>query len=128
MDVDHTHKCKLIEHQLQYKYHKKFVEIEENVYQDVESKINFIHVTDERSVPSLLKYGNCYVFIEVGTYFIRYDTLNGFFARIKHCNNCGTTIGLKRCSGCKSIYYCSVICQSADYKIHKNKCLAKGVN
>lgn len=126
--VDYTHECKLIEHQLECKYHKKFVKIDENVYEDVKSKIKFIHVPDEHSVPSLLKYGDCYVFIKVGEYILRYDTLIGFFARIKHCNNCGTTIGIKRCSGCKAVYYCSPICQTKDYKIHKNKCLAKGLN
>jgi hypothetical protein len=129
IDVDHTHKCKLIEHQLQRKYHKKFIKTEEeNVYQDVESKINFIHVTDKHSIPSLLKYGDCYVFMEVGNYIMRYDTMFGIFTKLKHCRNCGSTIGLKRCSGCKSVHYCSTICQSANYKIHKNKCRAKGVN
>lgn len=128
IDVDYTHKCKLIEHQLQRKYHKKFIKIEENVYQDVESEINFIRVNDEHSIPSLLKYADCYVFIEVGTYIMRYDTMFGIFTKLNHCRNCGTTKNIKKCSGCKSVHYCSTICQSANWKIHKNKCLAKGVN
>lgn len=128
IDVDYTHKCKLIEHQLSCKYHKKFIKTEENVYQDIESKINFICVKDEHSIPSLLKYADCYVFIEVGTYIMRYDTIFGIFTKLNHCWNCGTTIGIKKCSGCKSVHYCSLICQSANWKIHKNKCLAKGVS
>lgn len=121
------HKCKLIEHQLQALYgHALFVKKEENVYQDIRSKIYFIHVKDEHSIPNLLDYIDCYVFIEVGKHIMRLSKSKFYSDNLNHCNHCGTTINIKKCSRCKNIYYCSVICQSADWKIHKIKCLAKG--
>ena len=39
------------------------------------------------------------------------------------CGNCGTTEGTKKCSGCKSVSYCSVKCQTLHWKSkHKKEC------
>lgn len=35
------------------------------------------------------------------------------------CKVCGTTTGLRRCSRCKSVYYCSQVHQRSDWPVHK---------
>jgi hypothetical protein len=39
-------------------------------------------------------------------------------------NNCSASRGCKRCSRCRSIYYCSRECQEKDWVNHKPKCKA----
>lgn len=39
------------------------------------------------------------------------------------CANCGGVENTKRCSGCKSVWYCSTKCQTIDWKAnHKKQC------
>ena len=38
------------------------------------------------------------------------------------CASCGKTGKLKKCSRCKSIFYCNEDCQQKDWKSHKGKC------
>ncbi|CAB9513372.1 repeat and MYND domain-containing protein 2 [Seminavis robusta] len=38
------------------------------------------------------------------------------------CTACGTPHGLKKCSGCSSLRYCSKDCQKSDWKRHKKEC------
>lgn len=40
------------------------------------------------------------------------------------CVVCGEVTPVKKCSGCKQIRYCSVKCQKADWKYHKQLCHA----
>ncbi|EGC39312.1 hypothetical protein DICPUDRAFT_147973 [Dictyostelium purpureum] len=40
----------------------------------------------------------------------------------KNNENLNTTISLKRCTGCKLIYYCSIDCQKKAWPIHKHEC------
>jgi len=50
---------------------------------------------------------------------------NDFIPR-KSCSKClKTADNLKRCSGCKSVSYCSVECQRDDWSSHKPSCVAK---
>ena len=35
---------------------------------------------------------------------------------------CGATTGLKRCSGCHAVRYCSVECSRAHWRAHKTEC------
>ncbi|PHH70322.1 hypothetical protein CDD80_6099 [Ophiocordyceps camponoti-rufipedis] len=47
--------------------------------------------------------------------------------RVEKCAFCGTkagieTVNLRRCSGCKLVWYCSKECQSRHWKIHRTKC------
>lgn len=42
------------------------------------------------------------------------------------CNNLKCTKEAnQRCSGCKSVYYCSKECQKIDWKVHKTSCITK---
>ncbi len=41
-----------------------------------------------------------------------------------HCVKCQATANLKRCSRCKKVSYCSIVCQSQDWPQHKNGCMA----
>ncbi len=44
------------------------------------------------------------------------------------CRNClKPVINLKRCSACKTVSYCSVECQRADWPSHKPSCVAKTI-
>ncbi len=51
---------------------------------------------------------------------------NSYIKLLKHkCLNCGCSNGdakLKKCERCKSAYYCSLECNSADWKKHKKFC------
>jgi hypothetical protein len=38
------------------------------------------------------------------------------------CNVCSKTENLKKCSKCKSVYYCGYECQKADWNSHKKTC------
>lgn len=38
------------------------------------------------------------------------------------CKVCGTMNGLRRCSRCKSVYYCSQAHQQVDWRVHKIEC------
>lgn len=38
------------------------------------------------------------------------------------CKVCGTMSGLRRCSRCKSVYYCSQVHQQVDWRVHKIEC------
>lgn len=40
----------------------------------------------------------------------------------RRCANCGAVTGVKRCSGCLEIYYCSTECQKFHWTIHKVQC------
>ncbi|CAN0355033.1 unnamed protein product [Hapterophycus canaliculatus] len=42
----------------------------------------------------------------------------------KHVNGQGSNGGGSRCSGCKSIWYCSRACQKADWREHRTECKA----
>lgn len=41
-----------------------------------------------------------------------------------HCTNCYLLKKVQRCAACKSVYYCSGTCQSADWPAHKPECAA----
>ena len=42
---------------------------------------------------------------------------------VKQCASCGKASStLKRCTACKSVWYCNVSCQKAHRKIHKKEC------
>eukprot|EP01084_Bolivina_argentea_P205930 351699_1 len=41
---------------------------------------------------------------------------------IKKCEYCSKSHILKRCSGCKKVYYCNQDCQSSHWNKHKNLC------
>ncbi|QKF94482.1 ankyrin repeat protein [Fadolivirus algeromassiliense] len=45
------------------------------------------------------------------------------YKEFKCCLYCSNNIDLKRCSKCKSVYYCNQTCQSHAYKIHKIDCI-----
>lgn len=38
------------------------------------------------------------------------------------CKVCGSLNGLRRCSRCKSVYYCSQVHQQVDWRVHKIEC------
>lgn len=38
------------------------------------------------------------------------------------CKVCGSVTGLRRCSRCKSVYYCSQVHQQVDWRVHKIEC------
>lgn len=38
------------------------------------------------------------------------------------CKICGSLNGLRRCSRCKSVYYCSQVHQQVDWRVHKIEC------
>lgn len=38
------------------------------------------------------------------------------------CNVCGSFNSLRRCSRCKSVYYCSQVHQQVDWRVHKIEC------
>lgn len=38
------------------------------------------------------------------------------------CNVCGSLNSLRRCSRCKSVYYCSQVHQQVDWRVHKIEC------
>jgi hypothetical protein len=40
------------------------------------------------------------------------------------CSKCSSAADLRRCSGCKAVYYCSSTCQTGDWKRHKPACKA----
>jgi len=43
--------------------------------------------------------------------------------RRRECNKCkGQFSKVKICSGCRSVYYCSLDCQKADWRLHKPEC------
>ena len=48
----------------------------------------------------------------------------------RECAECGlegktnTNLKLMRCSACTEVYYCSVFCQKAHWKVHKPQCKA----
>ncbi|TFY83087.1 hypothetical protein EWM64_g923 [Hericium alpestre] len=41
-----------------------------------------------------------------------------------YCRRVTTTVGLKKCSGCKAVYYCGDDCQAEHWKQHKSLCKA----
>ncbi|KAF6756373.1 hypothetical protein DFP72DRAFT_1044946 [Ephemerocybe angulata] len=44
-----------------------------------------------------------------------------------YCSSCfgeGDSSSLKRCTGCKTVMYCSPECQQRDWSLHKNECTA----
>ncbi|EFN51606.1 hypothetical protein CHLNCDRAFT_54991 [Chlorella variabilis] len=45
-------------------------------------------------------------------------------ARVRVCaaEGCGNTSGLRRCSGCRAVRYCSEACSHAHWKAHKIEC------
>lgn len=39
------------------------------------------------------------------------------------CTSCGTALhGMKKCAGCKLVYYCSKFCQQNHWTVHKEQC------
>lgn len=38
------------------------------------------------------------------------------------CKVCGAVQGLRRCSRCRSVYYCSEVHQQVDWRVHKIEC------
>ena len=38
------------------------------------------------------------------------------------CGFCQKECELLKCSRCKEVYYCDVVCQKADWKEHKKSC------
>lgn len=105
-NVEQEHRCKLIEHQLEFVHKNKYIKVKENVYLDEKNKIYFIHVKDEYSIPNLLQYNNCYVFKNVNEYFMKYEKTKGIITKIDamYCKNCGTS-KIKKKSG--NFYYCN---------------------
>lgn len=51
----------------------------------------------------------------------RFSLSLGSVATLK-CEACENTTGLKLCSGCKTVRYCSDACSTADWKKHKKLC------
>ena len=53
----------------------------------------------------------------------------------RSCAECGLLLGYgaekgpkggaKKCAGCKSVFYCSRVCQKKDWKVHKASCILK---
>ncbi len=43
-------------------------------------------------------------------------------ARVCAAPSCGATSGLKRCSGCRAVRYCSEACSRAHWRVHKAEC------
>ncbi|KAL6217174.1 hypothetical protein ACLB2K_010391 [Fragaria x ananassa] len=41
-----------------------------------------------------------------------------------YCDACFESTNLKKCSGCKTVYYCSSTCQKAEWKLHRLECEA----
>ena len=41
-----------------------------------------------------------------------------------HCAHCGATEGIKRCTGCSALGYCSFACQRAAWPSHRAECRA----
>ncbi len=39
------------------------------------------------------------------------------------CQKCGAPADQRRCSGCKAVFYCSRLCQVADFRTHKKLCV-----
>ena len=50
------------------------------------------------------------------------DTPAARAPRVCAAPGCGATTGLKRCSGCRSVRYCSVACSRAHWQEHKVEC------
>lgn len=42
------------------------------------------------------------------------------------CGNCGKNSGLKKCTACSGIFYCSTKCQVKDWPLHMRSCLSNG--
>ncbi|MCP3660686.1 MAG: hypothetical protein GY830_10420 [Bacteroidetes bacterium] len=56
--------------------------------------------------------------------FLKNDLIDIYFENnIKNCSNCYKKNYTKRCSRCKQAYYCSINCQSMDWKEHKINCI-----
>ena len=41
---------------------------------------------------------------------------------VPNCANCKKKENLKRCGGCKKVYYCSIECQKLDRQHHRQNC------
>ncbi|KAL6299437.1 hypothetical protein BKA93DRAFT_742312 [Sparassis latifolia] len=44
-----------------------------------------------------------------------------------HCSSCcepAPDSGLRRCTRCRSVWYCGIKCQNSDWSLHKNECIA----
>ena len=46
-------------------------------------------------------------------------TRTGYGAGARYCGNCGATHATKKCSLCRTVYYCSVDCQKCSWWHHK---------
>ena len=49
------------------------------------------------------------------------DTLRSLKATCQHCRS--STLTLKKCSRCRSVFYCNATCQTSDWKSHKKYCV-----
>jgi hypothetical protein len=58
-----------------------------------------------------------------------YDTKSAILKMCHHCDKTETLGGAKhmKCKRCKAAYYCSKVCQVADWKIHKIRCNEPGI-
>ena len=97
--------------------------------------MNTLYVSDPDNIPSLLQFDHVTVrlaeFSEEMDNFLMEHTLHGTDCQVgewfpeKFCQSCMTTVQakLKRCSGCRAVWYCGVECQKLHWKAHKKECL-----
>lgn len=80
------------------------------------SFIESFNMTDENSMPpsitSSTGFGEC------NTSGVSSSTEQFIIC----CKVCGTLNNLRRCSRCKSVYYCSQVHQQVDWRVHKIEC------
>lgn len=78
---------------------------------------SIVNMTEENSIPlsitSTTGFGDCN-----GAGSVSSSTEQFIIC----CKICGSLNGLRRCSRCKSVYYCSQVHQQVDWRVHKIEC------
>ncbi|GFY40869.1 ankyrin repeat and MYND domain-containing protein 2 [Trichonephila inaurata madagascariensis] len=86
---------------------EKYPHLECNLFQQLVTTLNSVQLGDEPSAISIIS-----------------EVVNGqrSLDPLSKCATCGAPFGKKKCTTCKSVYYCDETCQKLHWFTHKTQC------